>query len=50
MLNKKLKKGILIFTLLALVFFVLPANIFGVEDMGANVARADGDAIVGFLA
>ena len=50
MLNKKLKKGILIFTLLAMVFFVLPANIFGVDGVGANIARADGDAIVGFLA
>ncbi|MEA1962869.1 MAG: hypothetical protein U9M94_01365 [Patescibacteria group bacterium] len=56
MLNKKLKKGILIFTLIALVFFVLPANIFGVDGVGVEVAAAketttedEGDTVAGFL-
>ncbi len=50
MLNKKLKKGIFIFALVALVFFVLPANIFGIEGVGANVAKATvGETIAQFL-
>jgi len=56
-MNKKLKKGILIFTLLAMVFFVLPANVFGIDGIGAEAVAAqetttesEGNAIAGFLA
>ena len=50
MLNKKLKKSILIFAFVALVFFVLPANIFGIDGVGAETASADDSSdIAGFL-
>ena len=57
MLNKKLKKGILIFTLLAMVFFVLPTDVFLVDGFGVQEAVAQeatveskGSIIAGFLA